>query len=232
MLIDLRGRRVIGLFSPAMAHDSRYWRDTLLPILLGITSVSLGISPLHCACVVNNGRGLMLGGVSGAGKSTLAICLALNGFTYLSDDWTYFSQSGSRILAWGLPTPVKLLPDTVRYFPQLINVRPTLSLNGELAYEVDPVTIFGADRSSCCEAEWLVFIERTEAPRAVFRPISSKEAFSRFASELERLPACISDLRDLQLRTIKTLVDRECWVLNHGLTPALIAQELSDFCGV
>jgi hypothetical protein len=174
----------------------------------------------------------MLGGVSGAGKSTLAICLALNGFTYLSDDWTYFSQSGSRILAWGLPTPVKLLPDTVRYFPQLINVRPTLSLNGELAYEVDPVTIFGADRSSCCEAEWLVFIERTEAPRAVFRPISSKEAFSRFASELERLPARISDLRDLQLRTIKTLVDRECWVLNHGLTPALIAQELSDFCGV
>jgi hypothetical protein len=230
MLIDLQKRRVIGLFSSAMARDLRYWKRVLLPILLGITSVSVGISPLHCACLVKNGRGLVLGGESGAGKSTLAVSLALGNFAYLSDDWTYFSRSGSRILAWGLPTPVKLLPDTVRYFPQLTHAKPAPSLNGELAYEVDPVAVFGADRSLCCEPQWLVFIERTAGARAVFRRITSKEAFSRFARELEGLPTCMSDLRDLQLQTINTLVDRECWILAHGLAPALAAQELSRFC--
>jgi hypothetical protein len=92
--------------------------------------------------------------------------------------------------------------------------------------------MFGIDRSLCCEPQWLVFIERMKGSRAAFSPISSKDAFSRFAPELERLPPCISDLRDVQLQIINTLVNRECWVLRHGLPPRLVAKELSDFCGV
>jgi hypothetical protein len=95
---------------------------------------------------------------------------------------------------------------------------------------VDPVTVFGVDRSLCCEPEWLIFIERTEGVRAVFKPISSADAFLRFAQELERLPACISEMRDRQLQTINALVNRECWVLQHGLTPALVAEKLAEFC--
>jgi hypothetical protein len=158
------------------------------------------------------------------------VSLTLRNFAYLSDDWTYFSLSDSKIHAWGLPTPVKLLPGAIEYFPQLAKTSPAPSLNGELAYEVDPIALFGVDRCLHCEPEWLVFIERIEGAGAVFRLISSEEAFSRFAEELERLPPCISDLRDLQLQTIHRLVDRECWVLQHGLTPALVAQELAEFC--
>jgi len=230
MLIDLRLRRVIGMFSTAMARDLNYWKYVLLPILLGVASASVGITPLHCACLVKDGRGLILGGASGAGKSTLAVSLSLNKFAYLSDDWTYFSQSDSRVLAWGLPTSVKLLPDTLRFFPQLTNTNLALSLNGELAYEVDPVTVFGVERSLCCEPQWLVFVERSEEDRAVFRSIKSEDAFARFALELETLPPCLSDTRSQQLQTIKTLVGRECWVLKHGLKPPLVAEELSEFC--
>ena len=230
MLIDLRLRRVIGMFSPAMACDLNYWKSVLLPVLLGVTSASVGITPLHCACLVKDGRGLILGGASGAGKSTLAVSLSLNKFSYLSDDWTYFSQSDSRVYAWGLPTSVKLLPDTVKFFPGLASAKLARSLNGELAYEVDPVEVFGVNRSLCCEPQWLVFVERSEEARAVFEPITSEDAFARFARELEALPSCISDTRIGQLRTIKTLVSGECWVLRHGLTPARIAEELSEFC--
>ncbi len=232
MLIDLRLRRVIGMFSTAMARDLNYWKYVLLPILLGVASASVGITPLHCACLVRDGRGLILGGASGAGKSTLAVSLSLNKFAYLSDDWTYFSQSDSRVLAWGLPTSVKLLPDTVRFFPQLTSTNLALSLNGELAYEVDPVTLFGVERSLCCEPQWLVFVERSEEARAVFRPINSEDAFARFAAELETLPPCLSDLRNQQLQTIKALVSRECWVLKHGQTPSSVAEELSEFCRI
>lgn len=231
MLIDLQRRRVIGTFSSAMARDSNYWRCVLLPILLGVTSASIGVSALHCACVVRNGRGLVLGGASGAGKSSLSLALSLDGFAYLSDDWTYFSQAGSVAHAWGLPTPVKLLPDAVRYFPQLNGANLSSSLNGELAYEVDPVAEFGVNRALLCHPRWVVFVERAASAGATFTRISSEDAFVRFASQLERLPACLADMRRPQLQTIRTLVDQDCWVLRHGLTPALAAAELSKFCG-
>jgi hypothetical protein len=228
ILMDLRQRRVIGVLCPAMARDSNYWRTVLLPVLLGATSSCIGIAPLHCACVVRNGQGLVLAGNSGIGKSTLAVFLCLNQFSYLSDGWTYFSRSGSQVKAWALPTPVKLLPDAVKYFPQLSGATLGRSLNGELSYEVDPVSMFGIRRSLCCEPRWLVFIERAEGSDAVFRPISSNEALSRFAPELETLPDSISHMRNLQLLTISKLASRECWVLRHGLPPALVAEKLLE----
>jgi len=230
MLIDLHQRRVIGRFSPAMARDSSYWKCVLLPILLGVTSASLGITPLHCACLVRGGHGLILAGEAGAGKSTLAVTLALNNFAFLSDEWTYFSLSGSRAQAWGLPTPVKLLPDAVKYFPQLTETQIATSLNGELAYEVDPVEVFSVDRSLFCEPKWLVFVERTDGTGTFFKPISSDDAFRRFAEELEELPADISNVRNQQLQTIRALVSRECWLLQHRLPPSTVAEKLSEFC--
>ena len=230
MLIDLRQRRVISTFSRAMARDSRYWKHVILPVLLGVTSASLGITPLHCACLVRDGHGLILGGASRAGKSTLAVSLAFNDFALLSDGWTYFSRSGSATHAWGLPIPVKLLPDAVNYFPQLTGAQPAPALNGELAYEVDPVATFGIDRSLFCEPKWLVFVERSEGAGTLFEPISSEDAFHRFAGELEELPAEISSMRNQQLLTIRALVDRECWVLRNQLSPSLVAEKLSKFC--
>jgi hypothetical protein len=230
MLVDQQRRRVVGLFSSGTARDVSYWKRVILPVLLGIASASIGVTPLHCACLVKNGHGLLIGGESEAGKSTLALSLSLNGFAYLSDDWTYFSQSGNQVCAWGLPTPVKLLPDAFKYFPRLAALEPAISQNGELAFEVDPVETFGVSRSLSCEPRWLVFVERTQEPCAVFRQIGSSEAASRFAAELEILPSCISTQRERQMDTINALVQRDCWVLQHGMVPSLIAQKLAEFC--
>ena len=230
MLIDLQTPRVIGLFSTIMAQDSTYWRRVLLPVLLGIVGHAISVTPLHCACLVRNGQGLVLAGASGVGKSTLSLCLSLNGFDYLSDDCTYFSRSGERLHAWGLPVPLKLLPDAARYFPQLSAADAVPSLNGELAIHLDPEAI-GVRRSRCCEPRWLVFIERTDEPVIAFRQITSEEAASRFIPDLETLPSCVSSQRHHQLATINTVVDRECWVLRHGISPAALADRLKEFCG-
>jgi hypothetical protein len=229
MLIDLLTPRVIGLFSPAMAEDSSYWRRVLLPVLLGVVGHAISVTPLHCGCLVKNGHGLLLAGASGVGKSTLALRLSLNGFAYLSDDCTYFSRSGSRLHAWGLPVPMKLLPDCVKHFPQLSAMEAVPSLNGEVAIHLDPETI-GVSRSPSCEPRWLVFIERTDKSGIALNQITSEEAASRFISGLETLPPCISGQRDHQLATINAVVDRECWVLRHGVTPAAVADRLQEFC--
>ena len=231
MLVDQLSRRVIGSFSPAVARDLRYWKQTILPVLLGIVSASIGVTPVHCACVVKGGSGLLLGGESGAGKSTMALSLSRNGFSYLSDDCTYLSRTCAEMRAWGLPTSVKLLPDAVSYFPELVSLDPVLSLNGEWALNVDPTEISNVERCLSCAPRWLVFLERKEDSPPVIKPVSSLEAASRIVADLETMPPLIFDQYEYQLETIKRLADRECWVVQHGLKPELLARLLAEICG-
>jgi len=231
MLVDQLSRRVIGSFSPAIAHDRFYWKQTVLPVLLGIVSASIRVTPVHCACVVRGGSGLLLGGESGAGKSTLALSLSRNGFSYLSDDCTYLSRTGPGIRAWGLPTPMKLLPDAVSYFPELVSLDPVLSLNGEWALNVDPTKISKVERCLSCVPRWLVFLERKEDSPPVIKQLSSREAASRLVIDLEMMPALMLDQYEYQLETINRLVNRECWVVQHGLKPEMLARLLAEICG-
>jgi hypothetical protein len=230
MVVDQMGRRVIGGFSPAVASDLSYWKQTILPVLLGIASASIGVTPVHCACVVKGESGLLLAGESGSGKSTLALSLSLNGFSYLSDDCTYLSRTSTGIRGWGLPTPVKLLPDAVSYFPELVSLKPALSLNGELALTVDPTEIFNVRRCVSCNPRWLVFLERKVDSRPVIKPVSSLQAASRLAADLETMPDSIVDQYEYQLETIRLLVDRECWVVQHALKPETLATLLAEIC--
>jgi hypothetical protein len=229
LLVDLLNRRVIGVFSPALACNHAYWKRSILPSLLGIVSASIAITPLHCACLVKDGSGMLIAGQSGAGKSTLSFALSLSGFDYLSDDCTYISRSGSDLRAWGLPTPVKLLPDAVRFFPELRGCRP-IAVNGELALEADPLEYGHACAARFCEPRWLLFLERNEGSTTAFEPINSSEAAARLAADLELLPACLAWQREYQMKTIDTLVARQCWLFRYSGSPWLAVQELIEFC--
>jgi hypothetical protein len=231
MLVDQMGRRVIGSFSPAAARDLHHWKQTVLPVLLGIASASIGVTPVHCACVVKDGLGLLLGGESGAGKSTMALSLSRNGFSYLSDDCTYLSRTGTGVRAWGLPTPMKLLPDAVSYFPELVSFNPVPSLNGELALNVDPTAISNIERCLSCAPRWLIFLERTMDSPPVVKALSPREAASRLVADLETMPPILFDQYQYQLETINRLVDRECCIVQHGLKPELLARLLAEICG-
>lgn len=230
MVIDQLRKRVIGAVSSGTARDHGYWRRVLLPTLLGIVSVSVGVTPVHCACLARNELGLLICGPSGVGKSTLAVFLSMAGFSYVSDDCTYVSRSPSGLLAWGLPTAIKLLPDSRRYFHPLRDREPEMSLNGELALEADPETTFGVRRSSCCKPRWLIFLERNGHKSASFHQVSSQDAALRLTSELEMLPESIAHQRERQLATIRDLSTQECWVLKHGLPPRSAAELLAEFC--
>jgi hypothetical protein len=232
MLVDQRNRRVVGSFSLATARDAGYWKRVILPCLVGIASASVGITPVHCACVVKDQFGLLIHGESGSGKSTLALSLSLNGFSYLSDDCTYISLSESGLRCWGSSAPLKLLPEAITYFPALTATVPGPSLNGELAFEIDPTEMFGVKRSPSCDPRWILFIERSNESNATFQPIGRAESARRLASDLEHLPPSIASQRDHQLAVIDTLVQRGCWVLRHGLLPEPLALLIAQFCNV
>ena len=229
MLADLQARHVIGWFAPATAQDVSYWKRIILPILLGVTAPVVGVTALHCACLQYRGEGLLITGESGAGKSTLSFELARRGLDFISDDWTYFSRKGTEVLAWGLPTNIKLLPDSVSHFPELQHHVPTIHLNGELALEVTPKDA-GAKRSICSRPGRILVLERQTGLGFEAARLSPNEIGAYFQQSLERLPGCMAKSRESQLATVRALAQVEAWHIRCGGSPQEIATHILQFC--
>jgi hypothetical protein len=223
---NLRTREVCGVCSPALADDPWCWRAHIFPALVGILSAVMRVAPVHAACLVRNGRGTLFAGHSGAGKSTLAIALAKRGHALLSDEWAYLSATPLGVAAWGLPVPVKLLPDATRFFPELLVYRPANSLNSETAYEVLPDECFGVLRQMHCFLNAIVLLERTAALRCEIAPISAIEAVEHLAMQVEPLEGSLAPYYEGQCDLIRTLVDTQCLRVSFNDHPHNVAEAI------
>jgi len=208
----------VAVVSDETASDRAFWNTVLIPIAMGVIGPSLGLAPMHSACLELGGRGMLVAGVSGAGKSTLAAALAKEGMALVADDWTYASESGGRTIIHGLGVPVKLMPDTAEFFPELKKVEPQVALNGELAYEVDATEMLGVQASAMCEPECIVFLERTtgESRISLLERSLVKNFFERSA---ERLPPELEDAVEKRRRIIDKVTDRDCWRFQYAGSP-------------
>jgi hypothetical protein len=224
ILIDLQHRRAIGRFSPAMAADQGRWKTVIFPNLMTLMGPVVGVTGLHCACVVRDGKGMLLTGRAGSGKSTLTLALALQRFSFLSDDWTYFSRGGGGLWAWGLIPRLKLLPPSAAFFPELADFDTAVSVNGEEAFEIDPHRNLGVARSRSCEPRQLVFLERTSAPEFTLTRMPAADAIAHLE---ENLLADTPEVLQSQLETVQRLVDYGPWQLRYGGTPDTVAQKLA-----
>jgi hypothetical protein len=228
-VFDILRCTVSARVSGVVARDELFWKQKLIPIALGVLGAAMGLVPVHCACLELEGDGLLIAGVSGAGKSTLSVALSESGFNYVSDDWTYVSQRQGAIVAHGTSAPVKLLPDAVRHFHSLQKHHLQVSMNGELAYEVDIAEAFGAQVERECQPRWLVFLERMQEAGADFTPMSSAEARSYLNSSVERLPPQLSEAVVMREGTIESVSALPCWRFRYGGTPQFAAAELREF---
>ena len=230
LLIDLRTQRIIGRLSSLMAADRAYLQRVVFPAIFGIVSETIRLTPLHCACVARKAKALLLAGDSGSGKSTLSLALAQSGLDFISDDWTYLSRRGGTVLAWSLSNSIKLLPDAVAHFPQLAGIEPTTSLNGELAYELEPGHEFGIQSCPWAEPASMIFLRRQGNQEFKLTQMSSAEAATRLEQNLEELPATVWGEKAFLVETIRSVAQLPCWELLYGAeTPQLIAQNILRF---
>jgi hypothetical protein len=226
---DLRRKRVLGVLSFAAAKDHTFWNSRLLPITIGVLGTTVGVAPLHCACLDRNGHGLLVAGPSGAGKSTLSLALARRGFAFVSDDWTYVSREQSRLVAHGLSAPVKLLPDAARFFPELRKATPRKTFNGELAYETDPGRTFQVLVRSSSHPRWILLLERTLTPGCRFVPCMAEHVRDFFERSAERLSAELHSASAARSEIIQDLSRCDCWILRTGDSPAQTAKAIDRF---
>jgi HPr Serine kinase C-terminal domain len=225
-VFDLLRRTVRGVISETTAQDALFWNATMLPIAVGVLGATVGVLPVHCACLSNQGEGLLIAGTSGAGKSTLSVALAQHGFDFVSDDWTYLSHQDGRLLAHGMSTPVKLLPDAVRHFPLLEGQTLRHTLNGELAYEVSAELDVGARVISRCKPRRVIFLVRSDEPTSELISIPTTQTRAYLEASVEQLPPQLASVARQRATLMRRLAELPCWTYRYGGTPQFAAREL------
>lgn len=224
ILANLRTRQVIGRFSPKMAEDHAYYRSVIFPMILTMVSATVGIAELHCACVAQAQRGLLLAGPSGAGKSTLALALSQDGYGFVSDDRTFCSLGAGGVCVWGLPTRLKLRNESLSWFRELRSSNISASPNKDTEVWLDPERLNGVQRVRRGCATSLIFLERSNTPEFSLKPMSSVDALTRLTRELM---AELPDALAKRSETVKRIVELPCWLLRYGGKPQQVARQLS-----
>ena len=116
-----------------------------------------------------------------------------------------------------------------QFFPELQRLAPAVSLNGELAFEVDPATVFSAGRTFTCTPQRFIFLDRRHSPTAQWLRLSSGQVENQFRPALERMPDCLRPARKGQHEIISSLSRVESWLLICGGDPHQIAAEIDAF---
>ncbi len=228
-VFDLLRGEISATVSEEIARAPAFWNNTFFPIAIGVLGPTVGIVPVHAACLASGDKGLLVAGPSGVGKSTLAVALAQTGLSYVSDDWTYIGHDRHGLSAHGVGAPAKLLPDAIRHFPGLARFELSVALDGELAYQLPASEAFAAASVRSCVPQWFVFLERTSRPGCEITPIRTGRTYCYVDSSVEPLPAELSVAQQTRSRIISQIALLPSWKLCYGGAPQVAAQELARF---
>jgi hypothetical protein len=227
---DLLRRRVAGVVSRETARDAEFWSTRFVPLVLGLMGITVGIIPLHCACLDLQGEGLLLAGKSRAGKSTLAVSLSKRGFALISDSWTYLGRDAEgELVARGISAPVKLLPDAVLHFPELREYKSAKAFNGEIAIEVDAALALNATILHESRPRRLVVLERSQSGQTALEPLSADAVLDFLLGSVELMPPALEGLAASRAALIAQLSRIECWKMRHAGRPQETAEVIHRF---
>ena len=148
------------MLSPAAASDHSFWNKLLLPITIGISAQRL--ASYRCTALVFIAMAMAYWWLAIPGRANPRSPQRL-----LSEVLPSFRMTGHTVLktnpgllAHGLSFPIKLLPDADRFFPELRALTLKSTLNGEIAYELDPTHSSAFDVKMSTHPRHIFFLER------------------------------------------------------------------------
>jgi len=132
-----RRGEAIGYVTPAVAQREDVLRVALVegPILFLIGPPRTAV--FHAAALARGDHGLILVGHPGSGKSTLTYACVRRGYSIVAEDAIFVPPKEGLLTIWGMARYLYLLPDAVRFFPELQNKAATVQLNGEVKIALD-----------------------------------------------------------------------------------------------
>jgi hypothetical protein len=183
---DLDTGSAVGFISREIVQERSFFRYTFLECLFHVLVVRLSHTPVHCSSVALNGRGVLVCGRSGAGKTTLAYACAQSGMQVVSDDVVHLCTNPvtQGIALWGNPWCLRLMPDAVHLFPELIGEKLTLRSDRQECLQIDVSSHFPDAALVSCRPVALVFLERGQEPTPRLYPISAEWALGQLQQDI------------------------------------------------
>jgi hypothetical protein len=157
-----QGRTRIVVSTAALRYPL-YLRQFFLECAAGGHIATNHVTPVHAACVVLEGRGVLLCGDSGAGKSSLSYACARAGWSYVSDDASYLLNGGSKRIVIGDCHKVRLRPSAAELFPEIGRMEITPRAEGKPSIEVPTATMAHVTRRESAHVDYVVFLNRNAA---------------------------------------------------------------------
>ena len=188
--------------------------------LSSLLIASGGLHAVHSGLVVApGGRALLLRGESGAGKSTLTYACMRAGFSVASDDWVYGVPGAAAGRLHGYPWRLFLMPDTVRFFPELaaVDAVPHPSVDRWKLPIVPPPE---RQRVSA-DVDAVVFLSREQGERSA--AVTAAEAIDRWWRS-----ALPTERANLPEGWVEQLLARPCFVVERGAHPDATAAVLGQ----
>lgn len=176
---DLHTGFAFAMLDPALASDVPFVRYAFIEALPQVLLGGRGYVPIHAACVVKNGVSLMLCAPAGTGKSTLALACLRHGYQILAEDVVQVHVPPPLQL-WGIPWKFHLLPDAMRFFPELTHQQPHLQTNGEWKLELDLDKLYPGSTITQASVGRIIFLERDPARPLCLEPLSLEAARAQF----------------------------------------------------
>jgi len=186
---DLGRRTATGFISAALASDAAFFRSMVLECLYLVMATYSQHTYLHASAVASAEKAIILAGPRCAGKSTLAYACGKEGLDVLSDDAVYIERRGGGreplpMRMWGKPWHMKLLPDAVRFFPELKSLQPRIQINNEFCLEIRLDDFLPGRASVCAMPVAVFFLERGGGNAVHLETLTADAAFSRMEGDL------------------------------------------------
>jgi hypothetical protein len=215
---DLNTGVCVGFVTEAMVKDSSFFKSTFLDCLFYVLAVHHDYTPVHCSGVASGGRGVLICGVSGTGKTTLAYACAKSGLQVLSDDVVHIriDPADNRLVLWGRPWFLRLVPKAVELFPELRGLKPQLRSDHEWYLEVDVENQFPGNTAVSCEPEALVFLDRHRDVATQLQPLSVDSALERLMKDVYVSEASIIERHQ---QTLARLLQTRAYTLSYSGDP-------------
>lgn len=212
--LDLERAFSFGWVTRKTAESTEYFRQCFLDVMIYPLLEIKYLVTLHAACVVFNGRGVLLTGDAGAGKSSLAYACARRGWTFVSDDASMFLRDAETQEVIGHSHRFRFREPVGELFPEFLGLRSTLRAYNKPTIEVKttglPVKI-----ASSGPVDFIVFLNRrgfTSGPPRLIR-LDPEDAWQRLVTSIwaVQLPAL-----DERVEALGRLLSKPIYEMQYG----------------
>ncbi|MBV9158325.1 MAG: aldolase [Acidobacteriaceae bacterium] len=181
--LDLNAGFSFGWATISTARKTEYFRQCLLDVMIYPLLEVRHLITLHAACVMWNGKGVLLAGDSGAGKSSLAYACSRRGWTYVSDDASAFIRAARTPMVIGHPQKFRFREPVGALFPEFRDLKSTLRAYGKPTIEVQTRSLEGLRTADESPVNAVVFLDRPghEAGPPALLPVPLEDAWKRLS---------------------------------------------------